>query len=238
MKIVHKLLTAKCFKRLGRPWKQFYTDSCGKKAKQAALPPTTAVSLARYVRVRVRAKVGVGVKDICHVICVVQETTCVLMCEWVEKRMSLSISSDQSRSRSESRTRGRSAASAASSLLEFLAWAFGFLALTLCLLLVSQVCTAAMHAFFCGSYWGRSLWVPVPALSLHKLTISGNKCFRLFMAAIEDQPHTPDKHTHSHTHLLQCELTRDYSSRGSSLWPCLLSLSVLAVFSFFRACCV
>lgn len=81
MKIVHKVLTAKCFKRLGRPWKQFYTDSCGKKAKQAALLPTTAVSLARYVRVRVRAKVGVGVKDICHVICVVQETTCVLMCE-------------------------------------------------------------------------------------------------------------------------------------------------------------
>lgn len=123
MKIVHKLLTAKCFKRLGRPWKQFYTDSCGKKAKQAALPPTTALSLARYVRVRVRvrAKVGVGVKDICHVICVVQETTCVLMCEWVEKRMSLSISSDQSRSRSESRRRGRSAASAASSL----AWIFG-----------------------------------------------------------------------------------------------------------------
>lgn len=117
--------------------------------------------------------------------------------------------------------------------LEFLAWAFGFLALTLCLLLVSQVCTAAMHAFFCGSYWGRSLWVPVPALSLHKLTISGNKCFRLFMAAIEDQPHTPDTHTHSHTHLLQCELTRDYSSRRSSLCPCLLSLSVLAVFSLF-----
>lgn len=83
MKIVHKLLTAKYFKRLGRQWKQFYTDSCGKKAKQAALPLTTALSLARYVRVRVRvrAKVGVGVKDICHVICGVQETTCVLMCE-------------------------------------------------------------------------------------------------------------------------------------------------------------
>lgn len=80
-----------------------------KKAKSTALPPTKALSLSALCPSvsRLRVGAGVGAKDICHVICVVQETTCVLMCEWVEKRMSLSISSDQRRSRSRSESKRR-----------------------------------------------------------------------------------------------------------------------------------